>query len=84
LGCLSTVHIHATCSNEGLVSFKGDSDGLLTKGLVALLVRYVTLRYVTLVHYRCFMQWKARFVLNGPTKLTWNVFLFVWFLIVWS
>ena len=36
-GCLSTVHVSATC-DEGGVQFKGDSDGLLTKGLVAMLV----------------------------------------------
>ena len=41
LGCLSTVHVHATLDDKNLVSFTGDSDGLLTKGLVALLVRYV-------------------------------------------
>lgn len=39
-GCLSTVHV--TCQlNDDLstVSFRGDSDGILTKGLLALLVR---------------------------------------------
>jgi sulfur transfer protein SufE len=45
-GCLSTVYIDgtATYSNEKqdyVVDFVGESDGLLTKGLVALLVRYV-------------------------------------------
>ncbi|CAB9496982.1 SufE-like protein 1, chloroplastic/mitochondrial [Seminavis robusta] len=39
LGCLSTVHVHATLDKNDLVQFTGDSDGLLTKGLVALLVR---------------------------------------------
>lgn len=42
-GCLSTVYIDATARNEAggetVVDFVGDSDGLLTKGLVALLVR---------------------------------------------
>ena len=42
LGCLSTVHVHATTTvqdDKTLINFTGDSDGLLTKGLVALLVR---------------------------------------------
>ena len=37
-GCLSTVFVHATVDDSNLVSFTGTSDGLLTKGLVALLV----------------------------------------------
>jgi len=43
-GCLSTVHVRATATYEDgnsvpMVNFEGDSDGLITKGLVALLVR---------------------------------------------
>lgn len=42
-GCLSTVYVDGKLETnekgENVVSFTGDSDGLLTKGLVALLVR---------------------------------------------
>ena len=42
-GCLSTVYVEGTLETndqgEQVVNFTGDSDGLLTKGLVALLVR---------------------------------------------
>jgi sulfur transfer protein SufE/stress-induced morphogen len=41
-GCLSTVHVHATLDSTtepSTIRYSGDSDGLLTKGLVALLVR---------------------------------------------
>jgi sulfur transfer protein SufE/stress-induced morphogen len=41
-GCLSTVYIDGTTEvkdGKVLINFVGDSDGLLTKGLVALLVR---------------------------------------------
>jgi sulfur transfer protein SufE/stress-induced morphogen len=41
-GCLSTVYVDGAAAQDGdrtLIQFKGDSDGLLTKGLVALLVR---------------------------------------------
>jgi sulfur transfer protein SufE/stress-induced morphogen len=43
-GCLSTVYIDGSCTydpkrNDYVIDFVGDSDGLLTKGLVALLVR---------------------------------------------
>ena len=42
-GCLSTVHVYSTpeknSDGQVVVNYAGDSDGLLTKGLVALLVR---------------------------------------------
>ncbi len=42
-GCLSTVYVDGTAVDKGdgviRIEFVGDSDGLLTKGLVALLVR---------------------------------------------
>jgi cysteine desulfuration protein SufE len=41
-GCLSTVFVHGKAVDKDgstLIHFSGDSDGLLTKGLVALLVR---------------------------------------------
>ena len=43
-GCLSTVHVDCTLEKkeggeEFVVNYFGDSDGLLTKGLLALLIR---------------------------------------------
>jgi sulfur transfer protein SufE/stress-induced morphogen len=42
-GCLSTVHVDCTAekneNDEYVVNYFGDSDGLLTKGLLALLIR---------------------------------------------
>lgn len=38
-GCQSQVWLHAHLSSEGLVQFQGDSDAMLVKGLVALLLR---------------------------------------------
>jgi hypothetical protein len=40
-GCLSTVYIDCTVDEANLLQYVGECDGLLTKGLVALLIRYV-------------------------------------------
>lgn len=41
-GCLSTVHVHAECGDDGKLVFLGDSDALISKGLVAILVNGLT------------------------------------------
>jgi cysteine desulfuration protein SufE len=38
-GCQSRVWLHAEKTSEGLVHFTADSDAIITKGLVALVVR---------------------------------------------
>jgi BolA-like protein 1 len=38
-GCLSTVHVHATMDESGRINYLGDSDAMLTKGLVVVLVQ---------------------------------------------
>lgn len=38
-GCQSQVWLHASLSSEGKIQFVGDSDSVLVKGLVALLIR---------------------------------------------
>lgn len=54
-GCLSTVYIDGTATwsedkQANVIDFVGESDGLLTKGLVALLIRYASLCISTLTH----------------------------------
>lgn len=41
-GCQSQVWLHAEHSNNGIVRFTADSDAIITKGLVALMVRVLS------------------------------------------
>ena len=40
-GCQSTVWIYAERNADGTLSFKGDSDAIIVKGIVALLLKVV-------------------------------------------
>lgn len=41
-GCQSRVWLHSEMNDEGNVEFRADSDAIITKGLVALMVRVLT------------------------------------------
>ncbi|NOZ46418.1 MAG: SufE family protein [Chlorobi bacterium] len=41
-GCQSRVWLNATLNDEGKVIFKADSDAMITKGIVSLLIRVLT------------------------------------------
>lgn len=41
-GCQSRVWLHADLSQEGTVQFTADSDAVITKGIIALLVRVLS------------------------------------------
>lgn len=41
-GCQSRVWLHATCDNSGKVHFTADSDAIITKGLVSLMIRVLS------------------------------------------
>lgn len=40
-GCQSRVWLHANEGDEGRVHFTADSDAIITKGLIALMIRYL-------------------------------------------
>ncbi|MDG1159344.1 MAG: SufE family protein [Flavobacteriales bacterium] len=40
-GCQSRVWLHANEGDAGLVHFTADSDAIITKGLIALMIRYM-------------------------------------------
>ena len=76
-GCLSTVYVDGSAEyNEEMgdyvVNFLGDSDGLMTKGLVALLVRWVTIFYLSWMEKKieldsivCWVRQKLSFSVNN-------------------
>ena len=41
-GCQSRVWLHAELNSEGIVIFTADSDAIITKGLVALMIRVLS------------------------------------------
>ncbi|MDA3963641.1 MAG: SufE family protein [Planctomycetota bacterium] len=41
-GCSSSVWLHANCNDDGSVHLRADSDAMIVRGLVALLVRVYT------------------------------------------
>ena len=41
-GCQSRVWLHATCDNAGKGHFTADSDAIITKGLVSLMIRVLS------------------------------------------
>ena len=41
-GCQSRVWLHAALNDEGNVSFTADSDAIITKGIIALLIRVLS------------------------------------------
>ena len=41
-GCQSRVWLTASCSPEGIVTFRAESDALIVKGIVALLIRVLS------------------------------------------
>jgi len=41
-GCQSRVWLHASLSGEGKIIFTADSDALITKGIIALLIRVLS------------------------------------------
>ena len=41
-GCQSKVWLHATCDEQGLVHFTADSDAIITKGLISLMIEVLS------------------------------------------
>lgn len=41
-GCQSRVWLHATCDEKGLVHFTADSDAIITKGLISLMIEVLS------------------------------------------
>lgn len=41
-GCQSRVWVHATCDDQGVVHFTADSDAIITKGLISLMIEVLS------------------------------------------